>query len=226
MPAESFASTAVRLSWDGASAGAGLSSFDLQWRTEPGSWEAANILTFPASSRSTWFVGQAGITYAFRLRALDANGQPEPWPAGDGFATSVTLPATCTPDGFEPDDDFSQARTLPAGVWAPGNLCGAGDPDWFRVDVENADDYFVTASSQSGGAAVSITVYAGDGGTVLASGQAAGVAQRAFVHFQAAVAGSYYIKIEPLLPSLMGTDAVYGVRVSKAREIFLPLLGR
>ena len=112
-------------------------------------------------------MGQAGSSYAFRLRALDANSQPEPWPAGDAFETSATLPATCLPDGFEPDDDPTQARALALGGSAQGNLCGAGDPDWFRVEIENESNYFVVASSQSGGAAVSITVYAEDGVTIL-----------------------------------------------------------
>jgi len=225
-PAETFDSTAVRLSWEAAGAGAGLGSFELQWRTEPGLWDSANILTVLGDSRSTWFVGQAGGSYAFRLRALDVNSQPEPWPVGDAFETSATLPATCAPDGFEPDNDLTQARTLALEVWAQRNLCDAGDTDWFQVDIVKVGDYFVIAPSQNGGAAVSITVYTEFGETILASGQSAGIGQGALVRFKAAVAGKYSIKIEPLTPYLMGTDAVYGVMVSEVKEIFLPLLAR
>ncbi len=225
-PAETFDSTAVHLSWEAAGTGAEIASFDLQWRTEPGIWDAANMLTFPVDSRSTWFVGHAGGLYAFRLRALDVNDQPEPWPSNDAYETIVTLPAICTPDIFEPDDNFTQANVLPLDVWAQSNLCEAGNPDWFRVEIENAGDYFVTALSLSGGAAVSITVYSENGETILANGQAAGVGQGALIRFQAAVAGSYYIKTEPLTPYLMGTDAVYGVRVSEVEEFFLPLVER
>jgi hypothetical protein len=225
-PAETFDSTAVRLSWDATSAGVDIGSFDLQWRSEPGSWDAANTLTIPGDMRSTWFVGQAGGSYAFRLRALDANSQPEPWPAGDAFETSATLPTTCIPDDFEPDDDLTQARTLPLGIWAQGNLCDADDPDWFRVKIVKASDYSVIAPSIYGGAAVRITVYVEDGETVLANGQAAGVGQVAIVRFQAAVAGSFYIKIEPLTTYLLGTDAVYGVSVVEVQEVFLPLVAR
>jgi murein DD-endopeptidase MepM/ murein hydrolase activator NlpD len=223
-PAESFDSTAVRLSWDAASAGAGLSSFDLQWRQEPSSWNPANTISLPGDSRSTWFVGQPGNSYAFRLRALDVNNQPEPWPAGEAFETSVTLPAACTPDGFEPDDNPAQARTLPLGVSAQGNLCGAGDPDWFKVEIENPGDYFTVAPSEGGGAAVRITVVAGDGETVLTSGQAPDVGQGTILRFQAAAAGSYYLKVEPLTAFLMGTGAVYSLRVSETRLTFLPFL--
>jgi hypothetical protein len=225
-PAEAFDSTAVRLSWDATSAGPGIGSFDLQWRSEPGSWDTANTLTIPGDMRSTWFGGQAGGSYAFRLRALDTNSQPEPWPAADAFETSATLPATCVPDGFEPDDDLTQARTLPLGILAQGNLCDADDPDWFRVEIAKASNYTVTAPSIYGGAAVRITVYAEDGAAILANGQAAGVGQAANVSFQAAAAGSYYIKIEPLTTYLMGTDAEYGVLVVEVQQVFLPLVMR
>jgi len=73
---------------------------------------------------------------------------------------------------------------------------------------------------------VRITVYAEDGETVLANGQAAGVGQVAIVRFQADVAGSFYIKIEPLTTYLLGTDAVYDVSVVEGQKVFLPLVAR
>ena len=225
-PAESFNSTAVRLSWDAANAGAGFGSFELQWRTEPGTWNAANTLTIPGSQRSTWFAGQPGVSYAFRLRALDTNGQPELWPAGDAAETTSTmLPATCAPDSFEPDDDLTQAKALVSGEWTQRNLCGPGNLDWFRIDIENADVYYVSAPSQNGGAAVRVTVFAENGATILASGEAAGIGQNADVFFRPA-AGRYYIKVEPLTANLFGTEAVYAVVVAEAKEIFLPLVAR
>jgi hypothetical protein len=225
-PAETFDSTAVRLSWDAASAGVTIGSFDLQWRSEPGSWDPGNIITIPGEARATWFAGQAGGSYAFRLRARDANSQAEPWPAGGGFETSATLPATCLPDSFEHDDDSTQAKALLLGTKAQRNLCEAGDPDWFRVEIGEASDYAVNAPSIYGGAAVRITVYAGDGTTILANGQAGGVGLAATVPFQVAAPGSYYIKIEPLTPYLMGTEALYELSVVEIQEVFFPLVAR
>ena len=225
-PAGTFDSTAVRLSWDAASAGVNIGSFDLQWRSEPGSWNAANTLTLPGGARSTWYLGQAGGSYAFRLRALDANGQPEPWPGGGAFETSATLPASCNPDSSEPYDNLNQASMLPLDTWVERNLCQANDPDWFRIEIGKESDYAVTTRSLYGGAAVRITVYAEDGSTVLANGQAAGVGQAASVVFQAAGAGTYFIKIEPLTANLFGTDALYDVSVYEIQEVFLPLVAR
>jgi hypothetical protein len=224
-PVESIDSTAVRLSWEAASAGAGLGTFDLQWRQEPGVWESANIISVPGGERSLWFVGEAGSTVAFRLRALDTNSQPELWPAGDAFETSAALPATCAQDGFEPDDNATQAKALALDVPTQRNLCDAGDPDWFQLDLAHESNYYALAASQSGGAAVRITVFAENGTTILATGQAAGIGRDASLRFHAA-AGRYFIKVEALIPTLMGTGAVYSLRAVEERQVFLPMLVR
>jgi hypothetical protein len=225
-PAETFDSTAVHLSWDAVNVGAGIASFDLQWRAEPGEWDANNVFTFTADTQSTWFAGQPGNSYAFRLRARDENQQPEPWPDDGAFEIDVTFPLTCIPDIFEPDDVITQTRQLPLGEWAQGNLCEAGDPDWFQVEIAEPGDYFVNAHSVYGGAAVTMTVYTVDGATILASGQSAEIGQGALVRFQAAEAGSYYVKVDPFTPTLMGTEAVYGIRASEVKNIFLPVVAR
>jgi hypothetical protein len=216
----------VHLSWDAVNVGAGIASFDLQWRAEPGEWDANNVFTFTADTQSTWFAGQPGNSYAFRLRARDENQQPEPWPDDGAFEIDVTFPLTCIPDIFEPDDVITQTRQLPLGEWAQGNLCEAGDPDWFQVEIAEPGDYFVNAHSVYGGAAVTMTVYTVDGATILASGQSAEIGQGALVRFQAAEAGSYYVKVDPFTPTLMGTEAVYGIRASEVKNIFLPVVAR
>jgi hypothetical protein len=224
LPVETFDSTAVRLSWDAASAGAGLSSIQLQWSSTPNSWDPANTLTFPASQRSAWFAGQPGTTYYFRLRALDSNGQAEAWPGG--AETSATLPASCQPDEHEEDDDPDRSRDITQGEWAQGNLCGASDPDWYRVELDQGVNYLVGAASQSGGAAARITVYSGNGSTVMASSQAAEVGLGTALRFTPPSSGFYYVKVEPLTGNLMGTQAVYGIVIAEAKEVYLPLMGR
>ncbi len=223
-PAEAFDSTAVRLSWDAFSNGAGLGSFELQWRTDPGTWDPANTLATAGDQRSTWFAGQPGQTYGFRLRAFDINGQPEPWPDNEAAETNATLPTTCNLVS-EPDDDLSQARQLTLGEWATGNLCPLGDTDWFQVEIYQAGSYYVSAPSQSGGAAVDITIYTDNDLTMIGSGKAAGVGQAGGVRFRAD-AGKLYIKVEPLVPNLIGTNATYGLVIFESKEIFLPLLVR
>lgn len=221
---ETFDSSAVRLNWSASSAGAGLGSFQLQWSTSPTSWNAADILTIPASQRSIWFAGQPGGTYYFRLRALDINGQAEAWPAAAEI--SAVLPAVCQPDQFEDDDDSGHSRGVTLDEWAEGNLCGANDPDWYQVSLDGPGDYLVGTVSRGGGAAARITILAGNGATVLASGQAAGVGLGTAVRFRTTESGTYYIKVEPLTPNLIGTQAVYGIVVAETKPVYLPVLGR
>jgi hypothetical protein len=228
-PAETFDSTAVRLNWDASSAGAGIGSFELQWRAGTETWDPANTITLPGSLRSTWFAGQPGASYAFRLRALDINGQPEPWPAGDIAETTATLPDTCAQDAFEPDDTVAEARPLALGQGELRNLCGPGNPDWFKFEIEDTDLYTASlfaanAASVNGGAAARITLYGGDGATVLASGEAGGAGQDTRVFFQPVTAGVYYLKIEPLLANLFGTEAAYRLTVTEGGHSFLPLI--
>jgi hypothetical protein len=166
------------------------------------------------------------MAYAFRLRALDVNNQPELWPDGEAAETAVLLHGTCVPDTSEPDDDIHQARALPLGETTQRNLCGAGDPDWFYTDIVKEGRYFITGLSQNGGAAVNITIYAEDGTTVVAGGAAGGIGQNAVVRFQPDAPGRYYIIVNPLTENLMGTDAVYGIAVLESKEIFLPIVVR
>ncbi len=219
-------STAVNLGWIISSAEAGLGSFELQWRIGSGIWSPENILPYPGSQRSAWFVGQPGTTYGYRLRAIDSIGQLEAWPAGDVAETTISLPSTCNADLSEPDDNSAQAKSLALGDAVQRNLCGAGDPDWFLLNIINPGYYRVSANSVSGGAAVKITVYKDDGVTLLASGMAPDIAQAANLVFKVDVADSYYVKIEPMVANLTGTNAVYEISVSQVSVNFLPLMSR
>jgi hypothetical protein len=219
-------STAVNPSWTASNSGAGLGSFELQWRIGSGIWPSENILPYMGSLRSAWFVGQPGTTYGFRLRALDSNGQAEAWPTGDVAESTITLPSTCTADISEPDDNSTQAKSLALGDEVQRNLCGAGDPDWFLINITNPNYYRVSANPVSGGAAVKITVYKDDGVTILATGIAAGIGQAANLVFEVDIADNYYVKIEPLLANLIGTDAIYEISVSQVSVYFLPLASR
>ena len=225
-PANPLDSTAVQLSWNASAAGAGISSFELQWRTEPGAWDAQNINIIPGNQRSAWFVGSLGGTYAFRLRAVDNNSQYEPWPAGDVSETNVILPNTCEKDSFEPDDDPSQSKELNIGEKGLRNLCGIGNSDWFNVYLEDEVNYRILSISISGGAATKITLLASDGESILGQGIAMGAGMDSDLIFNVDNIGTYFIKIEPFVANLVGTEAIYELSISEVELIFLPLINR
>ncbi len=225
-PAEVLDSTAVRLSWEAVDNGAGFGKFELQWRPEPGAWHDGGIIPITPHQRSFWFVGNPGQSYAFRLRAVDVNGQAEEWPAGDAAETFASLPSTCQPDGYEPDDNPAQARPLTPGETAERNLCPQSNADWFQISINQTGNYLWSAVSHSGGAAVRLRLYAEDTVTELGSAEALAAGEHAFLRFQPSVPGMYYLKVEPLLPNLMGTQAIYHLTVRQVQDTFLPLISR
>ena len=224
--AEVFDSTAVRLSWDGFDNGAGFGGFELQWRQEPDTWQNGGILTIPSHRRSVWFVGKPGASYAFRLRAIDINGQVEDWPAGDAAERFATLPSYCQSDENEPDDTPAQARSLRAGEWLSANLCGAGNSDWYRIEILSAGNYLIPAFSHNGGAAVKMRLFAQDAASEVAAAQAAAAGENAYLRFHSPGSEIYYLQVEPLLPDLMGTEAVYRLNLWEVQDTFLPLISR
>jgi len=225
-PAVRYDSTATKLSWSAASMGAGLGSFELQWTTQPGTWDAANTMSIPGNLRSAWFVGQPGENYAFRLRALDSNGQPEPWPANQAAETSASLPTACVPDSYEEDDDVDHAYIINLGVGEQRNLCEVGDLDWFDVQIEEPGYYLFRADSVNAGAAVKITVYDEMGESEIVRGEAPGVGQATNVLLKMDVPGNLKIRVEGLVPHLVGTDAIYQLSINKVSVSFLPLINR
>ncbi len=225
-PAQGYDSTATHLSWDAASSGAGLASFELQWTTVPGSWDAGNTLTIPGNLRSTWFVGQPGKTYEFRLRALDSNNQPEPWPANQAAETSASMPVECVPDLYEDDDDVDHAYLIDLGQSEQRNLCGVADLDWFEVQIDEPGYYQFRAKSVSGGAAVKITVYNENGAIEVVNGEAPGIGQDTNVLIKMDSIGNYAIKVEPLVQNLIGTNTLYQLSVNQVSVTFLPLISR
>lgn len=226
-PALGFDSTAAKLTWQAVDGGAGFGSFELQWRTNPGgTWQTNNTIIISGSQRSAWFVGQGGSSYAFRLRAIDGNGQAEAWPAGETAETSVTLPSSCTADSFEQDDSSGLAKPINLGETAQRNLCGPGDADWFQVELNEGNYYQINGLSVNGGAAVRLSVFDQNGTSILTSAQAAGIGQNLLHLYRAKNSGTVYIKIEPLVQTLFGTQAVYSVQVKEVIPIFLPLIAK
>jgi hypothetical protein len=171
-------------------------------------------------------VGQPGENYAFRLRALDSNGQPEPWPANQAAETSASLPTACVPDSYEEDDDVDHAYIINLGVGEQRNLCEVGDLDWFDVQIEEPGYYLFRADSVNAGAAVKITVYDEMGESEIVRGEAPGVGQATNVLLKMDVPGNLKIRVEGLVPHLVGTDAIYQLSINKVSVSFLPLINR
>ena len=167
-----------------------------------------------------------GGTYAFRIRSIDINGQVEAWPANDTAEITVGLPSNCIPDEFENDDSSVSANELLIGEISTRNICGLQDPDWVTVYITEPDYYQFSAFSINGGAATKLTLYAEDGVTLVATGEASGIGTDIRMVRRIENPGRYYLKAEPLDENLVGTEAIYDMQILNVSVVFLPLVSR
>jgi hypothetical protein len=219
-----YDATAFKLNWTATESGVAISSFQIQWRSGTDAWSTAQQMTYPATARSMWFVGAPGGSYDFRMRAIDANGQAEAWPAGDAAEVTVTTPATCVEDAAEQDDTATTAVFISLEEEHQRNICGLGDADWFKFWTGDHDRYFFFARSVGAGAAVRVSVYAADGSTLLGSASAAAVNSSTSLGVMVPKNQTIYVKAEPAFITLTGTAVVYGMKVSTGYGLSLPII--
>lgn len=181
-------------------------------------------MTYHAGARVAWFVGMPGVSYGFRMRAIDSNGQPEAWPAGDAAEVTVSTPATCVEDAAEQDDSAAAAVLISLGVENQRNICGLGDADWFQFWTGDHERYFLFARTIGGGAAVRLSVYAADGSTLLGSATAPAVNSSTSLGVMVPKNQTVYVKAEPAFTNLTGTAVLYGMKVSPGYGLSLPII--
>lgn len=218
--------TAFKLNWTATASGAGISSFQIQWRQAGEAWSGARQMTYPADARTAWFVGAPGGSYGFRIRAIDSNGQAEAWPAGDATEVTVTTPATCVEDSAEQDDAAATAVLINPGVEHQRNICGLGDADWFEVWTGDYDRYWFFARTIGGGAAVRVSVFAADGVTLLGSATAPAVNSNTSLWVMVPKNQTVYVKAEPAFTNITGTAVLFGMKTTPGYGTFLPLILR
>lgn len=216
--------TAFMLNWTAAESGAGISSFQVQWRSGTEAWSEARQMTYSAGARSSWFVGFSGGSYGFRMRAIDNNGQAEAWPAGDAAEITVNTPATCVEDPAEQDDTAATAVLISFGSEQQRNMCAWGDADWFKFSTGDQDRYWFSARSIGAGAAVRVSVYAADGVTLLGSATAPAVNTSTSLGLMVPKNQTVYIKAEPAFTNLTGTAVLYGMKVTPGFGFSLPII--
>ncbi len=216
-------STAIELNWSGSDAEAGLRSYELQVRDNGGAWTTINS-ALPAQQTQTYYLGTAGHSYGFRLRALDMAGNLEAFPAGNDAGTSIA--STCNPDVFDNtqpgDNTASSAVLLAAGARQEHNFCPDGDQDWARFSAQSGKAYAVRAISLSGGAAASIAVTDASGQTIYAQTATSSFGQTTILKFVPPADGEYRIRVQALDAGLWGTNARYALSAAPSTWHYLP----
>lgn len=223
---ETFDGTAFKLNWTASDAGAGIGAFQIQWREGAQAWSGLQQLEEPSDARSAWFVGLPGKTYAFRLRALDSLGQAEAWPAGDVAEVVIDTPANCLEDEAEQDDNAASAVLISTEMEYQRNMCALGDEDWFRFETGGQERYWISARPSGGGAAASISLFDGDGATLLGSATAPALNRSANLSVLLPKNQTVLIKVEGAFSNLSGTGVLYVLKVERAQALYLPIVGK
>lgn len=218
--------TAVLLRWEETQSWHPIQSYQLQWREGDAPWSDTRMLNFAGDKSEGWFVGNAGSTYAFRLRAVDLYGQMESWPANDAAEVTVSLPAACLPDLAEEDDAFGTSSLVSPGLPLARNICAAGDLDFFKFTPGGSGYHRFFFKSLDAGAAGFLRLYAADEVTLLAEASSHDLGRDVVLISKLTAGQVYYVRVEPLHAALSGTAVRYAFTVDDVNLNFLPLLQR
>jgi murein DD-endopeptidase MepM/ murein hydrolase activator NlpD len=181
----------------------------------------ANVWQFTSDPPRTWLQSPAidlspyaGHTVRIRLHfeTLDAAFNAyEGWYIDD-FSVNTYTPPACS--GNEPDHAPSQARPLSYGASLTGQICPAGDVDYFKFNGAAGDQIGISAIAQADGSPLDTYIYLLDGDftSVLAQNddQIAGVRTDSFLGYRLTRSGDYYVRLKAWNhPSGGGVDYTY-----------------
>lgn len=224
-------STVVQLSWSAVDLMDNLDHFEIQYQENKNDGSATSEwidLQVPGNQRSYAFAGNPGSTYQFRMRGVDSVGNVEVYP--ETPEASTTIAVTCTPDSNESKGtSASNAIPLTYGKASPTfNLCkstasGAGDVDWTTFTATANQPVMLIVQSKRGGAAFKVNLY--QGGTIIDTWQSSGYGRNIIKWWKPAANGSYTLEVQPLYPTMFGTDMTYTVYVGTAYVYFMPIIG-
>ncbi len=213
----------MQLTWSGSDPETGIDHYELESSLNGGAWQVVSA-SLPAVQSSALVQVGLGQSAAFRLRAVDAVGNVEPWDAG----VSTQIEAACAPDEYEDGDDASAGATsLLTDQPQAHSLCGMADTDWVLLkDVPGGENILILANSVSGGAAVRLELYAADELPLGVISTSPRLAQGAALLWIPPQTGDYLLKVQPLDPALAGSAVIYRLTFGPASWLALPIVGR
>lgn len=212
-------STAINVKFSVTDLETGVKSLSLMVSEDGGAWQTIGDIA--AGDNSIWYVGKPGKTYKFQVEAQDG--------AGNQAVKSVTtkVAATCQADSYEPDDNpLTNGTKLLLSQPQEHNLCAAGDDvDWFAFDAVAEQTYTIAAASLGGGAAFRLELHDASGNNEIASAFSANFGQSAAIFWKAPASGKYYVKVQPVVLGLSGTDVNYRMSLHETIIYYFPLAG-
>jgi murein DD-endopeptidase MepM/ murein hydrolase activator NlpD len=216
--------TAVALAWQGVDSVSGIVSYDLQSDRDLEGWEDYLTGQSPGAN-TTWFIGEPGRIYSFRVRGTDQAGNLEAYPQ---TADTLTYIQACeSPDPWEPDNLLSQAAPLAVGGGPQlHNLCTLGDADWITITAQAGTHYRIYARPTHPTTAVEIKLYSPDGNTLLAETAAGGFGQWATMTWEAPASAVYALHLNHLNPAVAGDAVTYEIYILDGYTKYMPQIQR
>lgn len=214
---ESLESTAIPLKWEVLKDADQIDHFEIQFRQNNKDWEILNT-TLSESARQTWFIGEMGQTYSFRIRAIDKTGRFEVFDPESGI--SVHIASTCTADKFEQlnqsDSSWDSATEFIPDQSQKHNLCGENDEDWVVFSAEKGQTFQVVLTPSSPGVFLSAAIYGIDHKYVLSTLESSSDEKTLQTSFTAPETQIYYLQIMGKDAGLVGTDTEYELRIDRS----------
>ena len=105
------------------------------------------------------------------------------------------------------------------------NLCGTGDVDWFTFTAEAGKSYMIHADALGATTDTVMTLFAGDGTTVLAESSSP-FAPGASILWRADTGGRLYFSVRHADPAVAGNAVTYSALVVEGYVIYTPHVRR
>ena len=217
--------TGILLTWNASDAQSRLGGYDIQYRDDGGNWQTWQT-NVPGSQRSTWFVGQPGHSYAFRMRGRDMPGNQEAYPGSAEVTTQTAV--SCEVDAYDEgtgDGAASLAAPLQLDTYQVHNYCGVGDVDWTGFFAQVGEEFLISILPGSGSpAGGSLDLYQSSESGWLLHREVPGIAGPLTVRWVAPADGLFLIRLMPKNNSVSGNNATYRIRVGSGWWIDLPVI--
>jgi murein DD-endopeptidase MepM/ murein hydrolase activator NlpD len=221
-----FNSTAIPLTWQVISGLENADHFQLQSQLDAGDWKDWPS-QLSADQRKVVFTGAPGHKYAFRVRAVAANGKAVDFLTATRVTTAVS--DTCQQDVYEgttPGDDVQGgAAPVEIGVSQLHNWCVEKDVDWVAFQAKKGQVLRFTTSPTGVDSAAIEELYDSDGVTLLGENHPADADSEASLDWTVPADGIYYAKYAPVNSGISGTDATYTAKIEMQSSVqTLPLV--
>ena len=213
----------VLVQWTASDVGSGIASYEFQYQENGGTWQTWKPEGVAPTSRSTWFIGNLGSSYGFRMRVVDAAGTKEPWTTS--AETTIQMNGcTAGVDVSENDNNMSSAKeNIAEGDHVVHTFCAADDADWIKFSALKGDMYFINSLPTNKAEAAVLTLFDASG-NALAEVFPAQLGAPSTIKWTAPADGTFFVKARNYNPLIAGDGAVYQLWINQGSRTYVPLI--